>query len=217
MSKVARGFDRLAPVYDLLASVVYGNRLRKAQSVFLTRLPKQAKMLVLGGGSGWFLEQLIRQSDPLKVVYVEISAKMVAATKARIQKNLPDFDISKIEFLTMDVEKMGVKTDFDVICTHCFLDLFGPEKLRETMTKLDQRLKEGGFWYFSDFKVPEKSPTRFIGKALIKLMYWFFRITCKIDAQTLPDFESDFERMAYLEKEKASYFGGMIEAKLFSK
>lgn len=217
MSGVARGFNRLAPIYDGLARAVFGNHLRKAQSVYLARIPKQSKILVLGGGSGWFLEELIRQTDPAAVFYLEISSKMIAASKARIQKNLPAFELGKITFFEGELAQMREEDDFDVICTHCFLDLFGPKKLEENMKSLHQKLRPNGLWYFSDFHIPQKYPMRVISSVLIKIMYLFFKWTCKIDAKQLPDFQSYFDAHQLKIGATTSFFGGMIVAKMYRK
>lgn len=216
MNNVARGFNRLAPIYDSLARLVYGNSLRKAQTAFLEKLPKNAKILVLGGGSGWFLEQLILKAQPLEVSYLEISSKMIEQSKARIQKNLKDVSISRIQFIEADFEQVTIEGEFDAICTHCFLDLFGPAKLGSIMQKLKTLMKSGGIWYFSDFQHAGTQPMRWISKQLISLMYFFFRLNCQIDAKQLPAFESEFAKLKLIKKEEAAFYGGMIVARIYN-
>ena len=217
MSAIARGFDRLAPIYDFLARAVYGNSLRKAQSVFLNQIKKNGRVLVVGGGSGWFLEQLIRVANPAEIFYVEISPKMIAASKARIQSNLPDYDIQRVSFIQGELKDLPQTAGFDSICTHCFLDLFGPEQLAHTVKQLKGHLNLGGKWYFSDFNVPERFPMRTISKLLIKVMYLFFNWTCSIDARQLPAFDKHFSENGLSATTSASFFGGMIVAKLLVK
>ncbi|MEZ4686196.1 MAG: hypothetical protein R3B47_09055 [Bacteroidia bacterium] len=55
-------FNRLAPVYDFLASLVFGNRIRQAQRWLLDFIPEGSSILILGGGTGWILEELAEKA-----------------------------------------------------------------------------------------------------------------------------------------------------------
>ena len=67
MSKT-NGFDFIAPYYDKLASLVYGNAIKNSQHVFLDRIPKASRILVVGGGSGVFLSALHQEVPDAHVV-----------------------------------------------------------------------------------------------------------------------------------------------------
>ena len=48
------GFNSIAPVYDALATLVFGRSIRNAQLCFLGDIGYRGKVLILGGGTGWF-------------------------------------------------------------------------------------------------------------------------------------------------------------------
>ena len=50
-TRIARGFDRLAPIYDGLTAFVFGGAIRRSQTCFLGSLAESAEILVVGGGS----------------------------------------------------------------------------------------------------------------------------------------------------------------------
>ena len=54
---------------------------------FLDRIAADSKVLILGGGSGWLLEELSKINTDVTVVYVEASKVML--TKAKKYANLP--------------------------------------------------------------------------------------------------------------------------------
>lgn len=48
---LARGFDRLAPVYDLMADLAFAGRIHASQVALLPGLPPIGRALVIGGGT----------------------------------------------------------------------------------------------------------------------------------------------------------------------
>lgn len=182
---MARGFDRLAGVYDVMAWLVYGTALRKAQACMLPLLPREAQVLVVGGGAGWFLEQLLRVAHPRHVRYVELSPRMMYLARARIERNCPHF-LDRVEFVQGSVEDVDAEGEYDVVVTHCLLDMFEGSQLQGIVQRLSASLRAGGGWYFSDFRHVPRWPMRWVSGALIWAMYRFFRLTCKIPARRLP-------------------------------
>jgi tRNA (cmo5U34)-methyltransferase len=213
--RIAKGFDRLAGFYDFLARAVYGNALRKAQSCFLPDLPSSAKVLVLGGGSGWFLEALLRQANPSHVVYVELSGEMLKRSEKRIQQNFPEA-LPKVTFLETRAEEVLAQfpdEKFDVIVTHCLLDMYDDPSLQALVGQLCMGLQPAGIWYFSDFSKVEVGPMKPVSKVLIWTMYRFFRVACGIQAEKLPDFEKAFRENNLQQTASKVFFGGMIRAR----
>jgi tRNA (cmo5U34)-methyltransferase len=212
--RIGRGYDRLASSYDLLARAVYGNALRSAQSCFLDTLPKSAAILVLGGGSGWFLEALLRVAQPHKVVYVELSAAMLQHAQARIRDKFPEA-LDRVQFVQGRAEDAAQWGRFDVVITHCLLDMYPQPALLSLIAKLRGCLQADGIWYFSDFFVVKRGWMRPISCAMVWLMYRFFRLFCGIAATELPDFDAAFATCGLAKVNTRTFFGGMIKAKLY--
>lgn len=218
MSKkqTASGYDRLAAGYDRLARLVYGNALRAAQTSFLQAIPKHSEVLVVGGGSGWFLEQLLLRCAPKFVLYVELSPKMLALAKDRIARNCPA-QLADVEFVEGDVEGIAEEMSYDVVVTHCLLDMFDGLQLQGIVLRLRAALRPGGRWYFSDFRHAGRWPMSWVSRLLIWIMYRFFRWFCGIPAHRLPDFGKAFKAAGMEMQDEKLFFGGMIAAQLLQK
>lgn len=214
VEQVARGYDRLAALYDGMARLVYGNALRRAQTCMLAQLPANATILVLGGGSGWFLEQLVRRAQPRRVIYVELSGEMLARAQRRIAQNLSTA-LPTIDFVAGRAEDAGKWGQVDVIVTHCLLDMYVQPALARLVGDLRQSLGPTGVWYFSDFQQVRTGFMQPISRGLIWLMYRFFRWQCKIEARNLPDFETAFAASALGPVAEQHFYRGMIVARLY--
>jgi spermidine synthase len=81
---MAGNYDNSASFYDGLSRLVFGRTLIAAQVAFLSSIPKNAKVLIIGGGTGWILEEITRlYPSGLTITYVEISANMMALSQKR--------------------------------------------------------------------------------------------------------------------------------------
>ncbi|HEY9047693.1 MAG TPA: class I SAM-dependent methyltransferase, partial [Ohtaekwangia sp.] len=69
-------FDSIAPVYDMLSRIVFGRSMVKSQRHFLKYIPAEASVLILGGGTGWIIQELFAVNNTCTIVYVEASQKM---------------------------------------------------------------------------------------------------------------------------------------------
>ena len=75
-------FDRIAPIYDKLSYLIFWGNIQRAQRFFLTSIPPQAPVLVIGGGSGDILIELLNYSTLRHITYVEASTAMLNRSKA---------------------------------------------------------------------------------------------------------------------------------------
>ena len=72
LARKKRGFNRLAPRYDALAKLFFGSDLLRATTHFFDSLPPNARVLVVGGGTGNFFEALGRARPDCKVLFVKL-------------------------------------------------------------------------------------------------------------------------------------------------
>ncbi len=82
----------------------------------------------------------------------------------------------------------ALRTDerFDLICTHCFLDLFEGAELKHTMERLHRHLGPGGLWACSDFTPPDGGAARRgLQAALLATLYRFFGVVCGLRTRRL--------------------------------
>lgn len=140
---MAANFNRIASFYDFLSSVFFGKKLIKASAYHLDLVPANARILIIGGGTGSIIPKLFEKIEPDYVLFLDNSEAMVNITKQKV-KDLILQKSTKIEFRVGTAEDMRPEETFDVIITNFFLDLFDREQLMVIMKKLYNHLKTGG-------------------------------------------------------------------------
>jgi ubiquinone/menaquinone biosynthesis C-methylase UbiE len=205
---MSTNYDNAAWFYDRLSRVVYGKALVNAQLHILPYVPENSNVLIVGGGSGWILEELTRiQPSGLSITYVEISAKMMALSQKR------NLDNNTVIYLNSAVQDTTLSTDFDVIITAFLFDNFKPDTLKSVFDHLQQSLKAGGLWLNTDFQLTGK----WWQNALLKSMLLFFRVLCNVEATTLPDIDGQFRLNGYEVVTAKNFFGDFISSKVYRK
>ena len=204
------GFDRLAAIYDGLELIAFGGALRRSQARLLNELPPVSRALVVGGGTGLFLEQLAKRDD-VEIVCIDISQAMLDRSKALISRRLPDA-LPRIRFLQADVAEFASETPFDLICTMCVLDCFDDAELAKAMDALSAQLAPNGTWLFHDFE-----PQGPFGRAIVWMLYRFFRHTVAISANRLPDLPAAFVRCGFAEFASRRDISGLVVSRLYRK
>lgn len=208
---VGGNFDWIAPIYDSLARVVFGNRLQRAQTVFLNQIPAKARVLIVGGGTGWLLEQVLTQCQPQRVVYLEASAKMLAMASRRI---LTHAVVGAVDFRVGDETCLKPDDVFEVILTPFVLDLYPEHLLQSTLIpRLLRVLNPAGLWLVTDFINPQ------IGwqKLLLWTMIRFFRLTAGIKTHQLADWQKSLAESGLSCLKQQIQVSGMVSAEIWEK
>lgn len=172
--------DLLPSFYDFIAGLVFGFQIKRATTEFFDLIGEKDKVLIIGGGTGWILEQL--QQTNLKVTYVDISKGMIR--KARNRK------VSfRVEFITGSYTAIP-DAKYDVIIIPFFLDMLSNDKAGNVVQHVARLLKNDGIWLFSDFT----SSNKFHHRVLIRMMYWFFSLFYDIEKFKLPNYDCWFNK-----------------------
>src|SRR5690606_15253584 len=131
-------FDRIAFCYDFLKKTVFGAKLDKAAVEFLSYMPDNASVLIIGGGTGEILAELLKSTSTRKITYLEYSHKMIAAAKRRI-KNFHDanVDLPEIHFIEGSLENLNSEETFDVVFTPFVLDVIERDALDRFIRAID--------------------------------------------------------------------------------
>lgn len=181
-------FNQVARPYDFISRIVFGTALIDAQVSSLNMISPGDKILIVGGGTGWILEEIARvHPNGLSITYVEASSKMTDISRMRNWRN------NNVNFVNKPIENYSGEEVFDVIITPFFFDLFKPEKIDILFSHLHKMLQEGGFWLYTDF-IPPKYQERLWQKVLLKSMYLFFGIMSKVPARQLVDMDLYFTK-----------------------
>jgi tRNA (cmo5U34)-methyltransferase len=205
-------FDSVAPFYDRLASLVFGKQLKKAQLHFLPYIQEGATVLVIGGGTGWYLQELLHTGRYSRILYLEASAKMLALSQKAAEKIEHNCAV-EFRLGTEAALKPGEK--FDVVVTSFLLDLFPEEEAWQLMKKLSSALDEGGTWLFTDFCIDTAQAPRLWQRFLLKSMYLFFSLLSKVEAKDLPGTSSMFSRLGFKRIVAKSFYGGFVRSEVW--
>lgn len=207
-------FDRVAPYYDALARLVFGKSIQRAQYHFLDRLPPQARVLVVGGGTGWFLPYLLERPEVIHITYLEASATMLALAQQKI-KHLPI--AASVDFVHGDERSVTDGSRFSVVVTNFVLDMYQGAALDDLMRTLANCLAPQGIWLFTDFRLSERKQHRGWQWLATRVMYTFFRWTAGIARQELPPYHCHFTRQGFAMSHEQSFFRDFIVSRVYER
>ncbi|MFD2934458.1 class I SAM-dependent methyltransferase [Spirosoma flavum] len=204
-------FNWIAPVYDALAFTVFGHKLQRAQLVFLDQIPTATSVLIVGGGTGWLLEQVLLRCQPKRVVYLETSTQMLArASRRMVHKSL----LGSVEFRLGDETTLLPGEPFDVIITPFVLDLFSETTLQVNfIPQLLSVLKPTGQWFVTDFVQTDS----WWQKALLWSMIRFFGLTAGIRVGALADWQQCMARAGLTLRARKPQVGGMVSTEVWKR
>ena len=200
-------YDNSAVFYDRLSRLVYGRALVNAQVHFLPRIQANSKVLIIGGGTGWILEEITRiHASGLHITYVEISANMMALSR---KKNIGS---NNVTYINQPAEEVALK-GFDVVITPFLFDNFTEANLAVIFGHIHQSLKPGGTWLNTDFQLTGK----WWQAVMLKTMLLFFKILCGIESWRLPDVAKQFSTAGCKIEEEKCFFGDFVITRVYKK
>jgi ubiquinone/menaquinone biosynthesis C-methylase UbiE len=205
---MASNYDNSASFYDGLSRAVFGHALVDAQAYFLPQMPVGATVLIIGGGTGWILEEIAKvYPTGLNIVYVEISAKMMALSRKR------NLDANQVIFINRAIEEVEYPEHFNVIITPFLFDNYKQGDLPATLQHIHQMLKTGGIWLNTDFQLTGKW-WQFV---LLKSMLLFFKVLCGVESWRLPDVGKEFDRLGYSHMETKLFYRDFVGTRMYKK
>lgn len=180
-------YNNIAKYYDALSRIVFQRSIIKAQQYLIDFISDNNKVLLVGGGTGWILDEIAKlKKKNISVVYVEKSSKMIELSKKRKYENL------NVEFVNTGIENYKTEQQFDVILTPFLFDNFIEKRIEYVFKKLDALLSRRGFWLYADF-VNDTEAKRMWKQYFLKTMYVFFSLTANIETQKLIDMKQYFK------------------------
>jgi len=205
---MAANYNNSAWFYDALSRMVYGRSLIKAQVWLLQYVPENSNILIVGGGTGWILEELTRiHPNGLTITYVEIATNMVTLSKKRATGN------NQVFFINDAVENVVLHTHFDVVITPFLFDNFTEQTAGRVFYHIHKLLKPDGLWLNCDFQLTG----RWWQNVLLRSMFIFFRAICNIEASRLPDINKRFGENDYKVVDEKSFFGRFVLSRVYKR
>lgn len=213
-------FDAVAPIYDHLARLVFGKSIARAQTHFLNAIPANANVLVVGGGTGWIIRELLQNRCLNHIDYVEASMRMIhlAQRKYDVIRKQPNMNAqTQVNFIHGTEENLPQKIIYDAIITFFVLDTQSDAPLQKMMSILYGRLKKPGVWLFADFKISRKKHERWWHQLLVSAMFLFFRLTCRLQNNKLPDYDLAFTKLELMKEKEKFFYGNLIISEVYRK
>lgn len=204
-------YDKIAKHYDFLSRLVFSKSQVNAQIDQLKYISKGDNILIVGGGTGWILEEVAAlYPSGIQITYVEISEKMIDISKAR------HYGLNEVIFVNSGIEDFKSDRTFDIIATPFLFDNFSKERAGGIFKKLDKLLKNEGLWFMVDFTTDHKNG-RWWKKLFLKIMYTFFKLAGNVEARSLADMTTHFNKASYLPMHEAFHYRQFIKATIYKK
>jgi ubiquinone/menaquinone biosynthesis C-methylase UbiE len=214
--KTIKGFNKIAPFYDIVSTIASFNQILESQMWLLSKGMKFSKVLIIGGGSGKFLLEAIKQGLAEQYYYIDISDTMIKLAQRKIEKQLA-FPLNSVTFICGSYQDIPTTKKFDLIVTLYFLGCFSEAELSIIMAKLYAQLTIEGTWFFTDFNVPDDSFRNFIFKNITQLLYGIFNLFCNWGLNRLPDFNKVFGRYDFKILHEKYFLGGLLVGRIYKK
>jgi ubiquinone/menaquinone biosynthesis C-methylase UbiE len=200
-------YDNSAAFYDNLSRLVFGKALVAAQVHLLSHIPANSNVLIIGGGTGWILEEITKlNSSGLNISYVEISEKMTDISRKRNVGN------NRVTFINKPIQQIMLNQQH-VIITPFLFDNFTETNLHPLFAHIHSMLKPGGLWLNTDFQLTGK----WWQYILLKSMLLFFKVLCGVESWRLPDVEKLFNGHGYEVVGGGDFFGNFVVTRAYKK
>lgn len=204
-------YDAAAWFYDGLAKFIFGKSLINAQCFLTQYIKAQSNILIVGGGTGWILEEITKvQASGLNITYIEISGRMTDRSKAR------NCGQNEVSFVHAAIEDCEITQTYDVILTPFLFDNFSEKHIQNVFTQLHQSLKLGGLWMLTDFQIQNNNKSIW-QKIILKTMYWFFGWLCNVETKILVKMDTYFDQKKYVLVEGNTFYKGFVVSQVYRK
>lgn len=192
-------YSFLAPFYNRLTKLVFGDQLKRAKTCFGENLSKK-NILIIGGGDG--LDYQISQNQ-LAGEYWEISSSMLQIAKINLSKSSLTFHL---DFFQAEKGKL-----FEEVWLHFVLDTMRDEEIVILLGEIRKSLTPESKIYLADFFPPKKN----YQKILNQIMITFFRLVANHKRANLPDYEELLLTEGWVKVSEKQFMEGWVKSQVW--
>lgn len=205
-------FDPVARSYCWLERLTFGGALQRCRVALIDQLRHATNVLIVGEGDGRFLKEFLRVNTVSKVTVVDSSGEMIRLARARVGEN------ERVHFVPADIREVELSGgEYDLVVTNFFLDCFSEAGIEMIIRNVSTKLADNGRWLWSDFAIPASGVRRQAARCMVGLLYWFFRLTTRLEARKLFDPGRAFQDAGFDSIEQASMRNGLLRSILWRK
>jgi len=210
-------FDLVAPWYETLERIAFGDDLQRCRVAYLGEINPPGRVLIAGEGNGRFLCELLRRYPEIEVDCLDASKRMLQLERRRIEQELPA-SFERVRFIHTDIRPWSApEHQYDLIVTHFFLDCFQEPNLIDVIKTLARTAAKDATWLVSEFSIPEKGIGRIQARCWLGTMYWFFRVTTGIEASELIDYTPFLSGDGFHVVRQHFFRQGMLKSELWER
>lgn len=172
-----------------MEQVLAGEKLQRCRTAFIDRIRNHKEILILGPGAGRFEAELAATNTTGRFTCLDSSSGMLQSTRELLLGQ--GLFSSRIDLLHQDIlQWTPPRSRFDAIVSHFFLDCFTPDQLKEIIDHVAASAQPDALWLLADFNEPTSGLSKWRARAILWMMYRFFRLITRLPARQLssPDF-----------------------------
>jgi SAM-dependent methyltransferase len=209
----APDFNHIARPYRWLEYLTLGRSLERCRSHYLPQLCDRRYALVLGDGDGRYLARLFAHNPDLHADAVDASATMLRLLRRRSEAATADAN-TRLRIYHANALSLRLGGPYDLVVTHFFLDCLTQAELDFLVTRVASSLAPGALWLVSDFRIPTGC-MRLPALALVRGLYFAFRVLTGLRTNRLPDHASPLTRSGFIRIAHQDSFAGLLTTELW--
>ena len=204
-------FDRLAKTYGALEAIGAGGKMQRCRLALLDAIPAPRQVLLAGEGHGRFLPECIRRFPNARIVVVDASAEMLDVARKRVAVSRQS--TARVEFVHADLcQWQSPGGGFDLIVTQFFLDCFPAATLAAVVARLAELATADAQWLVADFQIAASGWARWRSRAIVGLLYGFFRAVCGVAAGQLVAPDAALQQAGFFRHRRVTSEWGLLKS-----
>ena len=209
--------DPIARHYRWLEHAVFGALLERARLYWMGELRQARRVLVLGDGDGRFVAEFAQANRTARIDSLELSQGMLEVAEERLRRSgITSANDGRVSLRRADVEKDDPPGwGYDLVVSHFFLDCFDERAIAQIVERLAPHLDADARWLVTDFRIPQGLVVAAFSRALVAIMYRFFRFATGLETKRLADFPKVFEEAGFVRCAQARLAGGFVVSEIW--
>lgn len=207
-NKSINDYNAIAKYYDRLAKVASLNQISKSQFYFIHQLNQSNNCLVIGGGTGLFLNDLLDLNPNLSIDFLDSSVNMINIAQSKLKNRY----LNRVNFYC---HENNLKNEYDAIICFYYLDLYSGDKLLNEIEKIISYASNEGILLVADFR----RPSNFIERIYQSITLSFINYFTKGNTRQFEDYhkllmKNDNVSLIGKHNFKLSFFSAVYQVKM---